>query len=126
MFGRKRMPDMIVVDGRPTPVFHTTRVEQKPHDPADAARLYGELLDKARAEIRSILTEELPESGVTLCSMRMDRIAMDMKDVIEISFKLNGRQIRATHEIGPGDPSKGDVDKIMQSVAESVAAEVMN
>jgi hypothetical protein len=68
------------------------KVEQKPHDTADAARLYGECEAKAKAAIAGATVDALGannELKVLVCGTFYR--AMQGDQVVRLVFKLNGQ-----------------------------------
>jgi hypothetical protein len=107
-------------------------INQQPHDAADAARLYGQLSDRAReAIIEAIpLKNALFESKVVIAR---DHASMQLRGVV--MTKLNGHSIRAEHTMDdPGeyghtarmDMLRALADKLAQRVAERFVVEGMN
>lgn len=82
--GRFRMFDRIVREGD-----HYTRVVQQPNDAADAARLYGECLAKARAEVSHQVAAEIRNALVVLAwSAEVNQMTGDR--LVRVLFSLNG------------------------------------
>ena len=72
---------------------HVT-INQQPHDAADAARLLGELEHKAEDRIRDGIRVANTEFE---CVVHCWHEAASDKTVFRAVFKLNGRQMEATH-----------------------------
>jgi hypothetical protein len=65
------------------------RVEQQPNDAADAARLYGELLAKARAEVSRQVAVEFSNALVVLAASTEINVVNDDR-LVRVLFSLNG------------------------------------
>lgn len=85
------MFDTLVV--RPaSPSVHVHN-ETKPHDPADAARLYGELERRAEQKVASATIERLgAENEITAAVVHQTRDYMTDRDRARVMFKINGVQ----------------------------------
>lgn len=83
------MWDHYTVTPNGTPDVHVT-IKQQPNDAADAARLYGELVSKAEAEVAQATLEKFGVNN-TLHVMCVDtqRNYMDEKQLFRFLFKLN-------------------------------------
>ena len=97
---------------------HNT-VQQKPHDPADAARLYGELKDRAELEVLNAVVERLgADNEVTVVKVdHQTNLATDTLSV-RLLFKINGR----LHEV----ISKPDRHELTRQCYRAVAETIMN
>lgn len=67
-------------------------VEQKPHDAADAARLYGELKNKADAELKEIIFSKLEPLGLELVMYQKNLSPASMNETHWIAFKINDQR----------------------------------
>lgn len=66
-------------------------IEQKPHDPADAARLYGELKDKAEREVAEATVVRLGVNNELTAVQVHTQHRFDTGEVAgRLLFKLNG------------------------------------
>lgn len=72
----------------PAPVVHVHN-ETKPHDPADAARLYGKLREKAEAEVAQAVVERLGAHNEIKVIATESRF---MTDQVRVLFAINGVQ----------------------------------
>lgn len=72
---------------------HTT-VNQLPHDTADAARLYGEMYDKAAKAVKDLVSQKA-ENGIELVAYRWDHDCAGREDLYFLAFTINGRH----HEV---------------------------
>src|SRR6185369_13372794 len=98
----------------PAPVVHVHN-QTKPHDPADAARLYGQQREKAEAEVAEATVERLGAHNEIKVIATQTRFETDQ---IRVLFAINGVQF--DFEI--------DRDKVAQRfyeiAAQAVAAEL--
>lgn len=72
----------------PAPVVHVHN-ETKPHDPADAARLYGQLRERAEAEVAEAIVERLGAHNEIKVVATQSRFETDQMRVL---FAINGIQ----------------------------------
>lgn len=78
---------------RITPASPTVHVhnETKPHDPADAARLYGQLMDKAEKAVANATVERFgADNELTAVVIHREYRASTDEDVARVLFRLNG------------------------------------
>lgn len=65
-------------------------INQKPHDAADAARLYGELEEKAASNIGKVIHAHIPILKMELVAYEKNLNVMHMKTEYFIAFNING------------------------------------
>lgn len=98
---------------RSTPEVHVhNRIESKPHDPADAARLYGELKEKAEAEVADATVQRLGahnEVRIVSAQPRYDT------GNVRVLFDLNG--VKFDFEVGRAEVQ----DRVFEVIAKTVA-----
>lgn len=91
-----RTPVLVDAHTEHTDVHNHIHVTQQPHDAADAARLYGELQDRAR----NTILEAIPLENALFTS----KVVID-RDVASLSYrgacvaKINGRTLRVEHKL---------------------------
>lgn len=74
----------------PAPSVHVHN-ETKPHDPADAARLYGELLEKARKEVAEATVARFgADNELTALVVHTDYDYLLDQPTARVLFRLNG------------------------------------
>ena len=96
-------------------------VKQQPNDAADAARLYGQLEEKASDKIAKIISRQIDPIKAELVECHFERSPYHMKDMAMIVFSLNGETFKVMAE-------KQDFEskKIYEAVAESITHTLMN
>lgn len=113
------MFDRYLVTPRPNVTVHN-HIEQKPHDTADAARLYGEMVAKAEAEVASATVERLgAENEATLVRVDSERSDATCQQLTRVLFKVNGR----LHDIRDVQNSKAR-DELCRAIANAIAEQV--
>ena len=65
-------------------------IKQQPHDAADAARLYGELQQKAEETIREMVSYHLPNINAEFVTLNRYIHPYRFGETAEVCFKLNG------------------------------------
>ncbi len=104
---------------------HTTNVhvEQLPHDTADAARLYGECMKKARAELASATIEAMgAHNEVKVLTAAADIDLANCNRRLRVLFTINGTK----HDVYVSvDEFGGEITRrICQEVMQQVAAKL--
>lgn len=102
-------------------VHHHTTVNQLPHDTADAARLYGEMVKKAEAEVRSAVLDRFGANN-ELCILKVmseTSFATELQRT-RVLFRLAGRD----HDIYVENDSLART-KLLEAIGKAVAAEVV-
>lgn len=109
------MFDKYLMTPRPDVHVHN-RIEQKPHDPADAARLYGELEQRATDAVASATVERLGANN-ELIVVKIEPWGnyADMSYHVRVLFKLNG----VLHGV------EAKTDEWRQKVGEEVARQLV-
>lgn len=103
---------------------HTTNVNirQLPHDTADAARLYGEMRDKAEREVANATVERLGAGNLLkIVSVIQHGNLETSTRIVRVLFTLNGElhSVRVSHD--------EDARRVLaQSIANKVAQSVFN
>jgi hypothetical protein len=122
---RRKQPDPLVIFA-PSPrgdIHHRTTINQQPNDPADAARLYGELLEKARAEVINAMVQEIPSIDAKLVTFAMQRDHESFNDIIGIVFNVNGHAFKETIKI---DIDQARVARtVIEKISEAIAGAVL-
>lgn len=124
MFGRKQ----IVFLQTPQNHYHSSpvHVEQKPHDPADAARLYGELEKRAEERVLSAATVDLPSISAKVALFEISRMMLDDAHHFVIKFEVNGRKMDASLRVERGQLNQDRlVEDVLRLVAEEVARQIV-
>lgn len=96
-------------------------VNQQPHDAADAARLYGEIEDKAIEQIRHRVVESIPSIGVEYVRYEMALFPQDMKRKFFIAFRINGQDF--TVKVSASDYE--DPQAHLTIIANAIAQQIM-
>jgi hypothetical protein len=109
------MFDTYLVRGQPDVHVHN-RIEQKPHDPADAARLYGQLKDRAEAEVSKATIERLGAENEIKVVFVESNICTD---TVRVLFTING--VRFDFEI---DRNRIALE-FYSAVAQGIAAQLL-
>jgi hypothetical protein len=97
--------------------FHIT---QLPHDTADAARLYGEMVAKAEREVANATVDRIgADNEAKLVKVASERNMMNEQQQTRVLFKVNGRlyDIRDVLDARV-------TDKLRWSIAEAIATKV--
>lgn len=92
---------------------HTT-YEMQPHDAADAARLYGEVKEKAVAAVEDVMIEKIDSINAELIRFGKNRTAENFDEVFYIAYKINGRKF--VHNV-----TKNDMENQINGLAGSQA-----
>lgn len=101
-----------------------TRIDVKkiPHDTADAARLYGEMVAKAEEQVARALIERLGASNeVTLVRIDSDRSHETDQLRVRVLFSLNGKLYDIRH-----DQNLTVSDQIRWIISNAIAEKVYN
>jgi hypothetical protein len=105
-----------------------THIEPHPHDTADAARLYGECLEKAREEMANQLAFDFQHSAVLIAGEITHDVALDIRRTW-IIFKLNGETIKL--RLADIDPNslilspEGEARAFCKAIAESITEQLL-
>lgn len=98
-----------------SPVVHVHN-ETKPHDPADAARLYGQLKDRAEAEIANATILRLgAENEIAVVAVESNL----SRDTVRVLFTING--VRFDFETDRKDIAL----RFYDAVAHGLAAQIL-
>lgn len=101
---------------------HIINVKQQPNDSADAARLYGECMEKARAEVKGALVQQYGANNeLTVVRIEPTRSFETDKLKVRLLFKLNGYMF--DFEVDDADMLATEA---MQVVAQSLVSQVLN
>lgn len=95
-------------------------VTQLPHDTADAARLYGEMVAKAEEEVAAATVERLgAHNEAVLVKVVSEQSMATLQQHTRVIFKVNGKlyDIRDMLDIHA-------TDKLRWSIAEAIAGKV--
>lgn len=95
-------------------------VEQLPHDTADAARLYGEMVAKAESEVASATVERLgAKNEASLVKVASERNMATEQQHTRVLFKVNDEiyDIRDVLEVHAAD-------KLRWAIANAIATKV--
>lgn len=95
---------------------HVT-INQQPHDAADAARLYGEIEEKAKLRLRDFVTAKLAPTEIEATVYRQEYLAGDMATLYYIAFRLNGKPHGIEITVGEYEKFRaGDMAGIFESI----------
>ncbi len=113
------MFDRTFIDARP--IEHHTTVNQLPHDAADAARLYGEMVKKAEDQVRTAILDRFGANN----ELRIVKVASDtslatMEQRTRVLFRLAGQE----YDLYVETDSLAR-DKVLELIGNAVAAEVV-
>lgn len=101
---------------------HIINVKQQPNDSADAARLYGECMEKARDEVKGALIAQYGAyNELTVVRLEPVRSLETDKLTVRLLFKLNGH----TYEFDVVDVDK-IADEAMTVVAQHLVSQILN
>lgn len=104
---------------RPPNVTINTKIEQKPHDTADAARLYGELKRKTEKEVANATVQTLGAANeVRVVSVATHQDMMWEKSFMRLVFSINGTLFDIVCESDPLAMRKKIYECVMQEVFE--------
>jgi hypothetical protein len=121
------MFDRTFVGGRTTHHHHHMTINQQPNDAADAARLYGELQDKASDSITEVIGHQIADTKVEFVTLDTARDVLHFKDHVRVIFKINGKTFDTRVEID--DPIKLNEPRervAYRAVAEGIANTLMD
>lgn len=79
-----------------TDIHQSMNITQQPNDAADAARLYGELEEKALRRIKYAAILDLPSINAKVAHFEISRRIESLDNVHEIGINLNGKPVRVT------------------------------
>lgn len=116
---------------------HTTnKYEMQPHDAADAARLYGEVKEKAVAAVEDVMIEKIDSIRAELIRFEKVRTAENFDTVFYIVYKINGKKF--AHKVTK-DEMQNQINglagteakfatyrKIAQDLAEEITLQILN
>lgn len=97
---------------------HTT-VEQLPPNSADAARLYGEMITKAREEVKNAVVREAGASiRVLVQKMESETNFSNLDVTIRVMFSVNGDryEVKTTEESWRHDVFKAIAEHVTEQV----------
>lgn len=102
---------------RATPAVHVhNNIEQKPHDPADAARLYGQLKDKAETEVANATILRLgAQNEIAVVTMQPNSAT----DGLRVLFTING--VKFDIEVDPKEVAL----RFYEAAAQGLAAQIL-
>lgn len=105
---------------RPEVTVHN-HIEQRPNDAADSARLYGQLRDKAEADVASALVDRLGADNEVVVATVETRRNLEADTVkVRMLFKINGR----LHDVEVEPNREALMAQAYRDIAEHVANEV--
>ncbi len=101
-------------------VHHHTTIEQLPHDTADAARLYGEMVEKARSEVRNATLEAFGANNeLKIIRLASEFLVFSDTHRTRCIFSINGYEYDVCVSDFPDAKNK-----MIEKIAHHVAAEV--
>ncbi|MDH0613343.1 MULTISPECIES: hypothetical protein [unclassified Agrobacterium] len=104
-----------------------TTVTQQPHDAADAARLYGQLQDKATGSITEIIGHQLPDIRVEFVTYSSHRSIANFKDLHRVVFKINGQSFDQVIPVDEFETEREPHNKAaLRKIAEAITNDLMN
>lgn len=102
------------------PVTHI-KIEQQPNDAADAARLHGEIRDKALKEAEGAIIRRLGAHNEVLVASASSAVSLrDMTTQVRALFTLNGKQYR----VEVTEPQNLD-RKTLEVIAERIMLDIL-
>lgn len=116
------MFDRYLVPQRAPDVHVHNDIKQLPHDTADAARLYGEMRDRAEREVANALVDHLgADNEITVVRIE-SMVSMERGGpVTRLLFKINGYMHDVTVQ-----PDRSELEKqAYNSVADTIAREIL-
>ncbi|ARO29931.1 hypothetical protein NXC14_CH01981 [Rhizobium sp. NXC14] len=119
------MFDRTFVGGRTTHHHHMT-INQQPNDAADAARLYGELQDKAGDSIKEIIGHQVADTKVEFVTLDTCRDVLHFKDHVRMVFKINGKTFETRVEIDEFNRDEPRERVAYRAVAEGITNTLMD
>lgn len=107
---------------RPPEVHVHTKVEQKPHDAAEAARLYGELKAKAEADVaNATVTRFGADNELTAVVVESRHDYLNDQPMARVLFRLNG----ALYDLTLKPDRQAVADGFLQEVATKLVGAIM-
>lgn len=103
-----------------------TVVNQQPNDAADAARLYGEVEQKAEQKIKEVVGGQLTGTRVEFATVDMHRSPMHFKDDFHVVFKINGETIKSKVEVHDDHTVEDKLRSVIRKVAEGITNSIMD
>jgi len=85
------------LDRRSVNVRQDTHITQQPHDAADAARLYGELEEKALDRVQNTMVMQLPSIDAKVVRFDLERQPATLSTFAKIGINLNGKPVIVTY-----------------------------
>lgn len=114
---------------RPIQVFAPTYrggdtfVTQQPNDAADAARLYGELQDKAEDKVISAMVEQVEPFKAEFVTYQCVRTPMDGQTHHRLAFKVNGHVMVA--KVSEKEFERDGAQATLRQIAEAITGEIL-
>lgn len=104
-------------------------VQQAP-DAADAARLYGQLQDKAENKVEEIIIHQLKDISIQFATMEASRSPMNFTEEFRVMAKINGKPVTASVtfedvERQGGDHVRAAYQKLSEELAQTIMQQVM-
>jgi hypothetical protein len=100
----------------PRPQATNVHIEQRPHDAADAARLYGECEAKAKAAVSQATIQTLgAHNEIKVVAAKAEESFADCNTRLRVMFMLNGKQYEF----------HSTVDSLQADVAREIGLEVL-
>jgi hypothetical protein len=97
-------------------------VKQQPNDAVDAARLYGELRERAEAEVRHATIERLGAKNlVTVAKVRREQLFETDQVRVRVLFSINGTPFDFEAE-----ENSGVTRDVIAAIVDSVALQFTN
>jgi hypothetical protein len=106
----------------PAPVVHVHN-ETKPHDSADAARLYGELKTKAEEEVaQATVTRFGADNELSAVVVHTEHDFMRNQPMARVLFRLNG----ALYDLKLSPDANAVEDRVFREVAIKLVESIMS
>jgi hypothetical protein len=120
-----------LVLGGPTHHHSHTTIKQQPHDAADAARLFGELKDKAEKAVTDLVHHRLSENELTFVTYTQNLSAEAFEPTYHVALKINGvpYNIRVTYDqmaaLRAGNARKMLEEVVLPAVSSALLTEML-
>lgn len=95
-------------------------VDQQPNDAADAARLYGEVLDKAEARVAERINETVHSTGVEYVRYVTENDFANNHRLHFIAFNVNGKKFTIKLSASEYEDKRAHVELIAKAIMEDV------
>lgn len=104
---------------------HHTVVNQKPHDAADAARLYSELRDKVVKEITDFEVQKFP--GIEAKFMQYALMPpTGLEREFWLAFTINGKIVKTKISVDEFKDSDARIKKMVEAVAIAILEQAIS